>query len=119
MPGAEAEPGRFALYKDRHSFVIGGMEGVRYKGYEIQLKPGSKLFAPMDGMPEATNPEKELFGTERMLAALNARPDDAPQAILKNVRAAVDGFVQDAEQFDDPTMLCVEYKGTEEAGGTS
>ena len=31
--------------------------------------------------------------------------------VLKNVRASVDGFVKDAEQFDDLTMLCVEYKG--------
>ena len=48
-----------------------------------------------------------------MLEALNADPNAAPEDILKNVRAAVDAFVKDAEQFDDLTMLCVEYKGTE------
>ncbi len=46
-----------------------------------------------------------------MLEALNEAPDAAPEMILKNVRKAVDGFVKDAEQFDDLTMLCVEYKG--------
>ena len=35
----------------------------------------------------------------------------APQEILKNVREAVDSFVKDAEQFDDLTMLCLEYRG--------
>jgi sigma-B regulation protein RsbU (phosphoserine phosphatase) len=65
-----------------------------------------------DGVPEATDANKELFGTERMLEALNKNPDAAPEEILRNVRAAVDAFVKDAEQFDDLTMLCVEYRGT-------
>ncbi|MBR0407521.1 MAG: SpoIIE family protein phosphatase [Clostridia bacterium] len=103
--------GNYELYKDRHGFVIGGMEGVKYKEYEVQLEPGAKLFVYTDGVPEATNTDKELFGTDRMMAALNAEPDASPQEVLKNVRAHVDAFVKDAEQFDDLTMLCLEYKG--------
>ena len=103
--------GNYELYKDRHGFVIGGMEGVRYKQYEVQLEPGAKLFVYTDGVPEATNADNELFGTDRMLAALNERPDAAPQDVLKNMRRAVDGFVLEREQFDDLTMLCLEYKG--------
>ena len=49
-----------------------------------------------------------------MVDALNERPQDAPYEILKTVRRAVDDFVQDAEQFDDLTMLCMEYNGSEE-----
>ena len=97
--------------KDKHGFVIGGMEGMRYKEYELQLTPGSRLFLYTDGVPEATDAQNELFGTDRMLAALNIAPDAEPKTILKNVREAVDGFVKEAEQFDDLTMLCVEYKG--------
>ena len=103
--------GRFELVKDKHGFVIGGMEGFPYKEYELQLTPGSKLFVYTDGVPEATDAQGGMFGTDRMLAALNENPAASPEAILKNVRSAVDGFVQEAEQFDDLTMLCVEYKG--------
>ena len=113
FPALRQPNGAFELYKDRHGFVIGGMEGVRYKEYEIQLEPGSKVFVYTDGVPEATSAEKELFGTERMVEALNVDPAAAPQQILRNVRACVDGFVKDAEQFDDLTMLCVEYKGAD------
>ena len=101
----------FELLKDKHGFVIGGMDGVRYKQYELFLEPGSKLFLYTDGVPEATNAEKELFGTERMIAALNKDVHAAPETVLKNMRRAVDGFVREAEQFDDLTMLCLEYKG--------
>ena len=103
--------GNFAIYKDKHGLVIGGMDGVRYREYELQLQPGSKLFLYTDGVPEATSADKELFGVERTVGALNARPDASPEQLLKNVRNAVDSFVQEAEQFDDLTMLCLEYRG--------
>ena len=109
-------PGQpFELYKDRHGFVVGGMAGVRYREYELQLEPGSKLFLYTDGVPEATSAAQELFGTERLVAALNKDPEASPVDVLKNVRAAVDGFVRDAEQFDDLTMLCLEYRGAPSA----
>jgi len=103
--------GQFELIKDKHGLVIGAMDGVRYKEYELTLSKGSKLFLYTDGVPEATNAKNELFGTDRMLAALNQDPSAAPEQVLRNVRKAVDGFVLDAAQFDDLTMLCLEFKG--------
>jgi sigma-B regulation protein RsbU (phosphoserine phosphatase) len=103
--------GKFELVKDKHGFVIGGMEGVKYKEYELMLSRGSKLFLYTDGVPEAANAQNEMFGIDRMLAALNVEPSASPEMTLRHVREAVDGFVLDAEQFDDLTMLCLEYKG--------
>ena len=103
--------GEFELFKDKHGLVIGGLDGVRYKEYELKLRPGDKMFLYTDGVAEAMNSEKELFGTDRMLDALNKEPQEKPQQILKNVRDAVDTFVGNSEQFDDLTMLCFEYKG--------
>ncbi|MBQ6361255.1 MAG: SpoIIE family protein phosphatase [Lachnospiraceae bacterium] len=110
-PALKRANGDFELIKDKHGFVIGGMEGMRYRETETRLQPGDKIFLYTDGIPEATDAAKELFGTERMIAALNANADAAPQQILRTVRAAVDEFVKDEEQFDDLTMLCMEYKG--------
>lgn len=110
-PALKKPDGTFELVKDRHGFVIGGMPGMRYREYELQLEPGSKLFVYTDGVPEATNEANELFGTDRMLAALNSDPGAGPEDVLDNVRRAVDGFVGKAPQFDDMTMLCLEYKG--------
>ncbi|MBQ4417646.1 MAG: SpoIIE family protein phosphatase, partial [Butyrivibrio sp.] len=71
----------------------------------------AKLFLYTDGVPEATNAEKELFGTDRMLTALNGVRDLSTVPVLDGVRTAVDAFVKEAEQFDDLTMLCLEYRG--------
>ena len=103
--------GQFELIRDKHGFVIGGMAGMKYKEYELTLKPGSKLFVYTDGVPEAANTKSEMFGTERMLAALNEEVSSDPEALLRRVRRAVDDFVQNAEQFDDLTMLGMEYHG--------
>ena len=103
--------GQFELLRDKHSFVIGGMESVEYTDYEITLEPGTKMFLYTDGVAEAADGKNRLFGEERMLEALNEDPEASPEQLLKNVRSAVDAFVQGAQQFDDITMLCVEYKG--------
>ena len=102
--------GRFELFRDKHGLVIGAMEGLRFKQYELQLAPGDKLFVYTDGVTEAMDEKNDLFGTDRMLAALNRAPDGSAEQILKNVREEIDGFVKDAEQFDDLTMLCLEYR---------
>ena len=75
------------------------------------LSPGDKLFLYTDGVPEAADTENECFGEDGMLSALNRDPTASPEQLLKNVRSSVDAFVKGAEQFDDLTMLCLEYKG--------
>ena len=101
----------FTLLKDKHGFVIGGMEDTVYTEYEIDLKPGDKLFVYTDGVPEATDIHNNMYGTERMLDALNNIGNAGPEQILDYIHESVNEFVGDAEQFDDLTMLCLEYKG--------
>ena len=110
-PVLQREGGRFELLKDRHGFVIGGLPGIRYLEYQVTMRPGDKLFVYTDGLPEATAAGGEMFGTERMVEALNACPDGTPEEILRHVADTVDAFVGDAEQFDDLTMLCLTYRG--------
>lgn len=119
-PVVKHADGSYELFKDPHSFIVGGMENMKYKEYELQLEPGSKLFLYTDGVPEATDKNEQLFGTERMISVLNQDLTATPQQTILNMEAAIDAFVGDAEQFDDVTMLCIEYKGpcTEEGKET-
>ena len=112
-PAVMNSEGRFELLKDKHGFVMGGFSGQIYHEYELQMQPGMKLFLYTDGVPEANGSENssEMFGTDRMISTLNADADASPEQILNDVRSAVENFVGDAMQFDDLTMLCLEYKG--------
>ena len=106
-PAIKKAGGSFELFKDKHGFVMGGMDGMKYRQYEIQMEKGDTLFLYTDGVAEATNAENQLFGTERMLEALNAEPTAEPKILLENMKKSVDKFVGDAPQFDDLTMLCI------------
>ena len=112
-PAARTPGGQFELIEGKHDFVVGGMEGIKYREKSMQMEPGTTLFLYTDGVPEATNSEGEMFGTDRMVEALNRNPEGGPEEILAEVREAVDEFVKDAEQFDDLTMLCLTYVGPE------
>ncbi|MCR5637344.1 MAG: serine/threonine-protein phosphatase [Lachnospiraceae bacterium] len=105
--------GEFELYKEKHGLPLGAMDGMPYTTYEVTLEPGSKLFLYTDGVPEATDSENRQFGMDRLLVSLNCNSDAEPDQIIRNVREDVDVFVKDTEQFDDITMLCLEYKGGE------
>ena len=87
------------------------MEGIKFREHEFELHPGDTLFVYTDGVPEATDAHDRLYGTDRMLDALNREPEADPENLLHNVRASVDGFVGDAPQFDDLTMLAFKYHG--------
>ncbi len=102
---------KYELLKDDHCFVIGGMKNARYRQYDLMLKKGSKVFVYTDGVTEAVNINNEMFGTDRMIDAINKNRDKDPEEEIKAVREAVDAFVGDAERFDDMTMLCLEYTG--------
>ena len=102
--------GAYELLHDRHGFVLAGMENARYREYELTLEPGDKLFVYTDGVTEATNAARELYGTDRMLQALNRAAEASPEETLSRVKADIDSFVGNAPQFDDITMLSFEMK---------
>ena len=104
----------FNLCIQKHGLVVGAMEGVHYTQSVIQLQKGDKLFLYTDGVPEATDKNDTLFGCERMLRALHEVREQPPKQILEHVKQTVDDFVGEAPQFDDITMLCLEYYGAQE-----
>ena len=102
--------GKFELYKDTSGFVVGGYKGMKYPEYTIKLEKGSKIFLYTDGIPEATS-NGERFNLERMVETLNKYNSLKTQEIIEGVKKDVDLFVNGGDQFDDITMLCVEFKG--------
>lgn len=109
-PALRRKDGTFSLVHDRHGFVLAGMEGSRYREYELTLMPGDTIFLYTDGVAEATDEANALFGTDQMLEALNSRPDATPQELLEAVTAGINKFVGEVPQFDDITMLAFQRK---------
>ena len=102
----------YILEKDKHGPALGIIEGAVYKEAEWRLERGDGIFVYTDGVPEATDAHEKLFGTDRMMAALDSCTDHSTEGMLRCVRKAVDAFVGDAPQFDDLTMLSLRYYGS-------
>lgn len=99
------------MFKTKHGFVVGVMEGIQYRDFEIELEKGDKLFLYTDGVPEATDNNEKMYTLGRMVDALNENREKTPAEILDSIHRSVNAFVGDAPQFDDLTMLCFEWKG--------
>ena len=102
--------GQFEVIKDKHGFVVGSMPNIKYSEYEIDFHTGDTLFVYTDGLPESTNSANEQFGLDRILEVLNSEPDGEVEDLFVSMGVAVAEFVQDAEQFDDLTMLALKGK---------
>ena len=102
--------GQFEVIKDKHGFVVGSMPNLKYSEYEIDFHTGDTLFVYTDGLPESTNSANEQFGLDRILEVLNNEPDGEVEDLFVSMGVAVAEFVQDAEQFDDLTMLALKGK---------
>ncbi len=107
----------FAPHKIRAAFVLAGMDGMKYKAGVFQLEPGDKIFQYTDGVTEATDKNNELFGMKRLEDSLTEVCDRSPEEILNRIKGSIDRFVGDAPQFDDITMLCLEFKKRYGEGG--
>lgn len=103
--------GNFEYLKTRTGFVLAGMEDVHYRAGEIILNPGDRLFLYTDGVPEATNADNMLYGEDRLLSFMNRNASVEAAELLPALKADIDEFVGEAPQFDDITMLMLDYKG--------
>ncbi len=103
--------GHAEMIRDKNGFVVGGLENMKYRDYELKLEPGSKLILYTDGVPEASTAANDQFGMVRLLEVVNGMKDVSAQEALESIENAVKEFVGEDEQFDDMTMLCLQYNG--------
>ena len=114
-PAIRRNGGRFELYIQDHGVPLGMIEGMTHENYELKLDPGDSIYVYTDGVAEAMTLNDELFGTDRMLDALNLSDVQDGQVdvekIDSDVRGAISEFVGEAPQNDDITMLEFLYHG--------
>ncbi len=110
-PMLRRKGGSFEPVKYRHSPAVATMKGIPFREHTFRLEPGDRLFVFTDGVPEATDAKEELFGEDRTVEALNRYADQELSGLLEGVKEEIDRFTLGAEQFDDITMLALDYFG--------
>ena len=100
-----------SVVSTKHGMMLGALEGLTFDDEHYKLKPGDALFVYTDGVPEANNKDELMFGEDKLESALSTvLSDDTSHEVMKKVRNAVDLFVGTEPQYDDLTMLCLEWK---------
>ena len=96
--------------------LLGLFEEGGFEDHTVQLDPSETLLLYTDGITEAVNSDKMLFGEERLEDLHKGKERDA-QAAVKRTIGAVEDFSRGCEQFDDMTLLAVTWTGLSAASG--
>jgi len=97
-------------YEPAGGMPLGVFEDAKFGERELQLKPGETLLVYTDGVTEAMNQVKDLFGEDRLEKAVTGVADLSPEKIAERVIEQVEGFVLEAERSDDITLLAIQRR---------
>lgn len=95
----------YSYMKLRPGFILAGMDTIRYRSQQADLLPGDELLLYTDGVTEAMNEQKELFGEERLRNLVDEGIGLTSKELTEKILNGVREFVGEAPQFDDITML--------------
>jgi serine phosphatase RsbU (regulator of sigma subunit) len=88
------------------------IEDFAYETRYRDLAPGQWVCVLTDGVTEAMNAARELFGVARVTEALQSIPDGADVGgIMRHVHERVVAYVGDAAVADDLTLLVLRWNG--------
>ena len=96
---------------DARGIVLGVLEKVELEEKEVTIAPGDLLVYYTDGITEAVNGEKQIFGRERLRAVVAAQRTAGAQQAVDAILAAVSAFCGDAPKSDDRTLVALKRGG--------
>ena len=96
--------------RDRSGLPLGLRANMRYKTCSLDCAAGDKFLLYTDGVTEAVDSDDEMYGEPRLEAMAEASSTEHPEALVKAVHDDVERFSQGTEQFDDITILSLEFK---------
>ena len=97
-------------YEPAGGMPLGVFEDAKFGERELQLKPGETLLVYTDGVTEAMNEAKDLFGEERLEKAVTGVDGLSAEKIAERVIERVESFVLEAERSDDITLLAIQRR---------
>ena len=87
---------------------LGSMKSIRYESITFDLAEGDVLIFHSDGLIEALNSEEEMYGDERLKVSVSQIPNECTaEEVIQNIVEDVHKFVEEAEQYDDLTLVVI------------
>ena len=89
------------------TFPLGIIAEADYQETQLRLAPGDMVVFYTDGIVEAMNDQKEIFGFERLIEVIRQSDTTSAEMLLKLILDRVDQFAGEVAQHDDLTMIVV------------
>lgn len=87
---------------------LGSMKSVQYESITFDLNEGDVLIFHTDGLIEALNADHDMYGTDRFKELMAQIPEEcSAEEVIQRITEDVQDFVQEAEQYDDLTLVVV------------
>jgi len=101
--------GRVEWLPVKRGFVLAGMEDIGYESQEVAFTGSDMLILYTDGVTEAMDIERKLFGDGRLIELIEktAILGNSPREMIGAINDAVSAFANGAEQSDDITLLAL------------
>ncbi len=104
LPGQDGEKPRRLMGT---GLPLGIFDDVTWDQEIVQLSPGDTLMLYTDGITEAPNLERQLFGEPRLLECGQANRGRSARDIQNAILAEVSKFAGEAPQLDDITLAVI------------
>ncbi len=102
---ADSRGARFM--SEAENIPVGVMGGFEYTEETVRLREDEMLLLYTDGLTEAENARKEMFGDDRLLQLISTDTYQSPKDAIERLKTAVAEFADGVDQSDDLTMLCL------------
>jgi len=96
--------------KGKTGLVLAGMDDTQYKDNVIELNKGDEIILYTDGVTEANDASKNLFGEQRLLKEIDKVKELSCLDQVNAIIASLQEYMKDTEQFDDITLLSMKIK---------
>lgn len=110
---------KYEYLKSPAGFVLGGLEGIKYKEYSVVLNKGDRILLYTDGVTEAHNPKNKLYGEDRLQEFLNLNKDKKIEDIIESLKGDIKKFANGVDQSDDITIFMLDFINKKEIIGVT
>ncbi len=89
------------------NMALGFDSEISYQSKTINLSDGDSLFLYTDGITEAENPAKKLYGRDRLIESLQAFKGKSAEEMIQGVLKNIKSFTLGTNQSDDITAMAI------------
>lgn len=105
----DPEKGEVSMLPVKPNLPVAVLPGMKFEPEETVVRPGTSIFLYTDGLTEAENVEKQLFGEDKMMEVLKTQVGNTAKQQVETMLEKVHAHADGAEQSDDLTLVSVRY----------